>query len=404
MNEIQNIGLNEKNKKPCEILIKWCIKKKIIVIPRSNNFENLSTNFLTCKDDWMLCDNDITLIDNIPQKSKGHCLQSVFEKNCGINLWEPLILHNSQSHNENKILNLINGNLSCIIVNNVLTVNNCSNILTKMEDANLIQNQSPYDNYGINFRKNEIGISIDDMLWRDNSEKYFNECIKVNNLFDNLFDNNLNPFKIMIETLKKVIGDDYILERMTSQVDFTEQSSVTSTCDLVGEPVGSTNNGIQCPQGVFRIFSPSSQEFPYHTDGFNYGKILNSAENININLFPTIMNANTNQVIAIILVLQQTNNNKNEIDLHNCLVDDLELFKDEIGMYSHWMGTKYKNINSLESKLQDKQFFSPILNTGDLYIFSASRIHKLNNLIEQNNRIVLATFGCVKDNKIILYQ
>lgn len=382
MNEVQNIGLNEKNKKPCEILIKWCIKKKIIVIPRSNNFENLLTNFNTCKDDWLLSDHDVTLIDNIPQKSKGHCLQSVFENNCEINLWESLIVNNSQFGNifdDNKILDLINGNLSCIIISNVITANNCLNILKKMEDANLIKNQSPHDNYGINFRNNEIGISIDDMLWRDNSDKYFSECEKVNKLFDDLFENNLNPFELMYNTIKKIIGNNYVLERMSS-------------------------NDTQCPQGVFRIFTPTSQEFPHHTDGFNYGKILNSVENINRNLFPTIMNADTNQVISIILVLQQTNDNKNEIDLHNCLVDDLELYKDEIGMFSHWMGTKYRNINNLESKLQNKPFFSPILNTGDLYIFSASRIHKLNNLIEENNRIVLATFGCVKDNKIILYQ
>ena len=117
-----------------------------------------------------------------------------------------------------------------------------------------------------------------------------------------------------------------------------------------------------------------------------------------------LMNSDTNSIIAIILVLQQTDNATNEIDLHNCLVDDLELIKDEIGMYSHWMGTKYTNNNILKYKLQDKEFFSPILNTGDMYIFSASRIHKLNNLIQNNNRIVLATFGCVYNKKIILYQ
>ena len=116
------------------------------------------------------------------------------------------------------------------------------------------------------------------------------------------------------------------------------------------------------------------------------------------------MNSDTNSIIAIILVLQQTDNSTNEIDLHNCLVNDLELMKDEIGMYSHWMGTKYTNQHILKNKLEDKEFFSPILNTGDMYIFSASRIHKLNNLIQNNNRIVLASFGCVKNDNIILYQ
>jgi hypothetical protein len=86
------------------------------------------------------------------------------------------------------------------------------------------------------------------------------------------------------------------------------------------------------------------------------------------------------------------------------LVDDLELYKDSIGMYSHWMGTKYNNISALEKILYDKPYYSPILNEGDLYIFSSSRIHKLNNYIQNKNRIVLATFACVKDNEIIIYQ
>lgn len=207
-----------------------------------------------------------------------------------------------------------------------------------------------------------------------------NNYVKVCEVFESTFDSKLNSFEVMYETIKKVSGDKYVLKRMNN------------------------NNNIQCPKGVFRIFSPTSQDFPYHTDGFNYGNILNNITNIDKNVFPMVMNSNTNSIIAIILVLQQTNNRKNEIDLYNCLVNDLELFKDEIGMYSHWMGTKFTNTFNLEMKLENKQFFSPILNTGDLYIFSASRIHKLTNLIENNNIIVLATFGCITNNEIIIYQ
>jgi hypothetical protein len=159
-----------------------------------------------------------------------------------------------------------------------------------------------------------------------------------------------------------------------------------------------------CPKGIFKILDITSEPFPYHTDGFNYGDVINNITYIDRNLYPTIMNCNTNSIVAIILILQQTEDIKNEIDLYNCLVNDLEGYKDEIGMYSHWMGTKYSNDHILKIKLEDKQFYSPILNTGDLYIFSASRIHKLNNLIKNKNRIVLATFGCIKDNDIILYQ
>jgi len=383
INEIQYNDLNEKNKTPSEILIKWCLQKKIIVIPRTNIFEKLLNNFNTSKEKWTLCDEDVICIDNTPQKFKGHSLKHVYEKNYSINLWKPLILHNSQLDNrlfDDKINDLINGNISCILVNNVITNNNCINIIKKMEETKLLKNGLPYDNFGINFRDNEIGITIDNLSWRDNPEKYFDECIKVNNLFETIFHDNLNPFEILFETIKKLTGDKYVIERMKH------------------------NNNVQCPKGVFRIFSQKSLEFRYHTDGFNYGNFLNSVTSIDRNLFPMIMNSDTNSVIAIILVLQQTCNSKNEIDLYNCLVDDLESLKDEVGMYTHWMGTKYTNNDILKFKLEDKQFFSPILNTGDLYIFSASRIHKLNNLIQNNNRIVLATFGYVNKNEIILYQ
>jgi len=382
INELKNIELNEKNKKPSEILIKWCVQKKIIVIPRSNNFENLLSNFNTCRDYWLLCEEDIKIIDNTPQQSKGHSLNSVYQKNSSINLWKPFICDISQSKNcvDTNIQNLINGDISCIIINNVITKNNCMNILKKMEDKNLLRNQLPYSNYGINFRDKEIGITLDN-VWKDNPNHFFNECIKVNELFENIFDSDLNPFDIVIETLKKISCDKYVIKRM---------------CD---------NNNIKCPKGVFRIFSSNSHAFPYHTDGFNYGEVLNKITYLNRNTFPSIMNSNeNNNIIAIILILQQTDNNKNEIDLYNCLVNELEIFKDEIGMYSHWMGTKYNNNDALEIKLQNKQFFSPILNTGDMYIFSASRIHKLHNLIENNNRIVLANFGCVQNGEIILYQ
>ena len=383
INEIKNIEFNEKSKNPSEILIKWCIQQNIIVIPRSNNSQNLLNNFNTSKEKWTLCYEDIMLINNTPQKHKGHCLKNVYEKNHSIKIWKPLILDtlkldNLVNDNNNAIYDLINGNISCIIINKLITTNDCATILTKMENKNLLKNQLPYDNYGIHFREKEIGITIDD-IWRNNPDQYFNECKKVNNLFENIFDNSLNPLEIFVETIQKVVGGKYIV--LQHQKD-----------------------NIVCPKGVFRIFSPSSAEFPYHTDGFNYGNSINNITDLDRNLFPMIMNSDTNSIIAIILVLQQTDNSTNEIDLHNCLVDDLESMKDEIGMYSHWMGTKYTNQPILKNKLEDKEFFSPILNTGDMYIFSASRIHKLHNLIQNNNRIVLASFGCVKNDNIILYQ
>ena len=134
INEISDLKLNEQTKTPSDILIKWCIQKNVTIIPRSNNYEKLLNNFNTSKEKWSLCDQDIMLINNTPQKSKGHCLKNVYDKNNSIKMWKPLILNSLQLDNlvndNNDIIDyLINGNISCIIINNVITTNNCINIL-----------------------------------------------------------------------------------------------------------------------------------------------------------------------------------------------------------------------------------------------------------------------------------
>ena len=82
MSQLQTTG-----KSPSQILIKWCVQKNIIIIPRSNNIEKLLINFNTVKDRWLLCDADIQTIENTPQQPKGHCLNNLYEKNSSINLW-----------------------------------------------------------------------------------------------------------------------------------------------------------------------------------------------------------------------------------------------------------------------------------------------------------------------------
>jgi 2,5-diketo-D-gluconate reductase A len=381
INNIEKITLNESTKHPSQILIKWCSQKNVISIIRSNNFKNLLDNFNTSEDTWKLCADDMLRIDSVSQVCKGHCLNTVYDKNYKIHFWEPLIIDDFQFINSDNdcIQDLINGHISCIIVKNAISTNDRIGTLTKMQENDLLKEQLPYNNYNMNFRYNEIGITIDNMEFRKNPDKYFNECTRVNNLFDVVFNTDLNPFKIMIDVVKKLTTNKYYF-------------------------LQNQKNNISCPNGVFRFFSKTSDDFPYHTDGFNYGNVLNKITNLDRNLYPMIMNQDQHNVIGIVLILQQTNDIRNEIDLHNCLVGELELFADEIGMYSHWMGTKYTKNDVLKMKLQNKQFFSPILNSGDLYIFSSSRIHKLNNFISNDNRIVLATFACVKNNEIIFYQ
>ena len=97
-------------------------------------------------------------------------------------------------------------------------------------------------------------------------------------------------------------------------------------------------------------------------------------------------------IVAIVLVLQNHDKN-NEVSLYNCLVDDLEDKAGDIGMWSHWMGTKYNNIEKLEEILSEKPYYSPLLETGDIYFFSASRVHRVENLTPcSKNRITMGNF------------
>jgi len=361
-------------------LIKWCSQRNIITIIRSTNSANMLYNFNAIQCDWVLNEESMKCIDDIPQQSKGHSLKLVYDTNHEIHLWKPFILDSTDILNNIdvdidkncKINDLIQGNISCIIVKNALNINACNDILQVFNNTSLFENHNTY------FRNNEIGITIDNLHWRENPDHYWNVCIQINELFEKIFDSITNPFDIIIDFITKLSGNQFIIKRFE-------------------------NNGILCPKGVCRIFTPQSHEFPYHTDGFNYGNILNTNSPIK-KTFSIMNDMDTHSVIAIIFVLQNTSVKHNEIDLFNCLVDDLELHKDEIGMYSHWMGTKYNNTSSLEKILLHKPYYSPILNKGDLYIFSASRIHKLHNYITNENRIVIANFALVKNNEIILYQ
>ena len=201
--------------------------------------------------------------------------------------------------------------------------------------------------------------------------------MQVNELFENTFDSSLNPLNKFYEVITQIAGKDYVVKRMEME-------------------------GVKCPQGVFRFLTKELTHFPYHTDGFNYGQHINGQNNRN---HYEVMSDKyyTNSIIGVILKLQDSNCLQ-EASLYNCLVDDIEMYANELGMYSHWMGTKYNNIQLLEKLLTDKPFYSPLLNCGSLYFFSASRIHKVESIINSKNRIVLATFLAVDHKNITIYQ
>jgi hypothetical protein len=310
-----------------------------------------------------------------------------------MNTWTPKILNYNDiiginSLQDNLINNLINGKLSCIIIRNVLNNNDCKNIINHLVSNKVLDENLNYRNVNnFNFRKSElltdIGLTIDNQKWiHTDMNLYWKETQKVNSYLNQLFNKDLNPIEIFFQTIKKISSTYFDVNLMKYK-------------NYIGL------------KSIIRIHSPyNNTTFPYHTDGFNYGVFTNRGISDSIrNQIPVAdKKFKTNVVCAVLLIIKQSKN-KDNIELYNCLVDDLEKYKDKINGRSHRVGTKYGNITLLEKILKDKPFYKPLLNTGDLYIFSASRIHKLTKILG-NKRIVLASFFTVDENKkqLILHQ
>lgn len=372
-----------------QLLLKWSLERDIICIPRSRNINHIRENFDTCKN-ITLPESIMNILDNYPKYNKGHSLDNIYNVNDKVNLWKPLFMTNEIIQNKNiiKPLNkLINGEISCIILNNVLSNSECSDIINKMNQNNV---------WGKYARcQNEFGVTIDSPSYsydnynlRYNSEIYWKSVNNFNNYCNDIFNGSINPINVFFNSITNIIEDEINIKYLS-------------------------NENIES-KGVFRSKNDKNGGFPYHTDGFNQGNIINNKFDflINRSIYPSIMtlDIDTNSVIGIILVLNKSsiNNNKSEIELFNCLIDDIEKYNDELGMHSHWFGTKYKNLELLEKLIYEKPYYFPIINTGDMYIFSASRIHKVISFEEneKENRVVLASFGFYNksNNSLLLAQ
>lgn len=309
------------------------------------------------------------------------------------NNWEPILFENESyiDSSNNYINQLISGNKSCIIVKKLITDDECKKSIQVLIDKKIINNN---DDINLNLLKKfnfrhsnaltDIGLTIDNMMWiKSDMNKLWNQLNSVNKFLNSIYDDNyLNIYNVFINIIEKICGNDYTVELMNYNNNYFSK-------------------------GIIRIHNKGKNtNFPYHTDGFNYGCFTNGGitDNIRKQIPVASKNFGTNITCACILILKQSKNIEN-IKLYNCLVDDLTKYKDVLQGRSHRVGTKYSNTNLLQQILSEKKCYNPILNNGDFYIFSASRIHKLEDIID-NKRIVLATFFAVDKlkKKIIIYQ
>ena len=307
-----------------------------------------------------------------------------------MNNWNPIYFNNnSLNSSSNYIKELSEGKYSCIIIKNLINKDICEELVKHLVNKKILNKNLDFNNFNnFDFRKNstlsDIGLTLDNQTWiKSDMNIYWKQTQKVNIFMEDLFNAaSVNPFNIFIDTIKNICNKKYEIELM----------KYNDYCTY---------------KGIIRVHNINNNtSFPYHTDGFNYGIFSNGgiSDCIKSQIPVSDSKYKTNSVCAALFIMKQSKNLKN-IDLYNCLVNDLEEYKDKLNGRSHRVGTKYANHKLLEKILSKKSKYTPLLETGDMYIFSASRIHKLNNILG-NKRIVIATFFCIDDvdKKITLYQ
>lgn len=111
-------------------------------------------------------------------------------------------------------------------------------------------------------------------------------------------------------------------------------------------------------------------------------------------------------VLSAILVLQEA---ESENTLQSRLWD-MSLYGlnfSEVVAWSHWIGVSFlpQKLYEFFSR-QQTRFFTPQLKVGDMYVFSASRIHEVFDLSGTKDRIIVGTFLTWddKDENVYLFQ
>jgi hypothetical protein len=114
----------------------------------------------------------------------------------------------------------------------------------------------------------------------------------------------------------------------------------------------------------------------------------------------------SHSVLSAIMVLQEAEvENKYQSRLWNMSLFDLSF--PDISAWSHWIGVSFlpqKLYEFFEKK--NTQYYTPQLKAGDLYIFSASRIHEVFDLQGVRDRVIVGTFlAWDEDNdEVYLFQ
>ena len=293
---------------------------------------------------------------------------------------------------------IVDGEISCVIVRNVLTATDCERILYRLRDKELLKGGLPGKEamkYAWARRNTQTDIGVS--LHGPSIETWKATAAAQNELFKSLFiDLPINPlikFRRVLDRLARGSG-----KRMSVPEDMLDGQRGTDAIIRSHHP------------GPKTAYAP-------HFDGFQQGPYTFTDFSRHYWVMRDAPVYNSHSTLSAILVLQDEEEGTDgactlQSRIYNASLDELVISRTEDGspVYyvtgaSHWIGVHFNNeliYNFFEKR--DVKSHTPRMRRGDMYVFSASRVHETFPILGSRNRINMATFMAWSDNEDEVYM
>lgn len=282
---------------------------------------------------------------------------------------------------------LANGETSCVIVRNVLSQEQATDILERLAERNLVvHGERGKAGFGRRSARRfaEVGVTIHG----SSPLSWAKQAHAQNELFATLFNGlSADPVKQLHTVLRNLAA---------------------GSGKRIAVPHNMTGHGVNGTGAIIRMHGPVPRSaFPPHFDGFIQGPYTHKLKR---DFVVKSGSYTTHSCFSVVLILQSAVDNTNPATrVYNASLDELldeqGHPKPNVNGGHHEVGVHFDpKIYDFLNETKTKSY-SPQLDTGDLYIFSASRIHETFDVVGRH-RITVASFLLWRDDldKVLLYQ
>jgi len=299
---------------------------------------------------------------------------------------------------------VVEGRASSVIVRGVMSPEACDAAIKRLSERELLLTEGGSCTAGAAamqypFRRlpglTDVGVTIHGL----DSADWQEAALRQNQLFSDLFADMPSDLPNPIERLHSVLNE---LARGSGK-------HVVPPEDMAGGVAGTT--------AIFRAHPPGpGSRFAPHFDGFQQGKFTPSghADRPFRVMDPSY---SSHAVLSAVMVLQSAQEDGEEEDALNPATDSqlFDISLDELALVesddlltagSHWIGVHFgPTFQDFADRVRARRF-SPRLRAGDMYLFSASRVHELFEVQGARCRVVVASFMSWSDalDEVLLFQ